>query len=106
MTKQLTVDGTLGDGTAVDGKILLAPTWRIVVNHAGDDLLTHATLSDNEHAKISRCHLQGHVEHLVQRLAVSNDIIPLLDVLQFCRLHFELTKLHIISETSAILAEI
>ena len=87
MTKQLRVDGALGDGTAVDGEILLAATGRVVVDDTGNDLLTHTTLAYNKHTEISRSHLQGYVEHLVQRLTVSNDIIPLLDALQFCRLH-------------------
>ena len=49
------------------------------MDHTGDDLLTHATLSHDEDAEFGGCHLQGYVEHMVQRLAVAYDSIPLFD---------------------------
>ena len=81
MAEEFRVDGTLRDGTAVDGKILLAAARRIVVDDARDDFLADTTLADDEHAEVSRRHLQGDVEHVVQRIAVAHDVVPLLDAL-------------------------
>ena len=49
------------------------------MDHTGYDLLTHTTLTSNEDAEFRGCHLQSHVEHMVQRLAVAYDSIPLFD---------------------------
>ena len=57
MAEEFRVDGALRDGTAVDGKILLAAARRIVVYDAGDNLLADATLADDEHAEVGRRHL-------------------------------------------------
>ena len=81
VAEQLGVDGALGNGAAVDGEVLLAAARRIVVNDAGDDLLAHAALADDEHAQVGRRHLEGDVEHMVQRIAVAHDVVPLFDAL-------------------------
>ena len=62
MTEELTVDGSLRNASTVDGEILLPSAWRIVVNDLRNDFLSHAAFSDDEHRKISRCHLQGDIE--------------------------------------------
>ena len=59
MSEELGVDGAFRNRTAVDGEIFLASARGIVVNHAGDDLLTF--------------------KHMVQCLAVAHDIVPLFD---------------------------
>ena len=83
MTKELGIDGTLGDGTAVDGEILFATTGRIVVDDTGNNLLTHSTLAYDEHTQIGGRNLKGYVEHVVQCIAITYDIVPLFDVLKF-----------------------
>ena len=65
MTKQFTVDGSFGNGAAVNGEILLATAGGIVVNDAGENLFSHAALSDDEYAEVSRCHLKGDIERAV-----------------------------------------
>ena len=57
MTEQLAVDGAFGNGTAVDGKVFLALSGRIVVNHLGDNLLAHTTFAHDKHAHIGGRHL-------------------------------------------------
>ena len=83
MSEELRVDGALGNGTAVDGKILLTPTRRVIVNHSGNNLLTYSALSDNEHTEVGWRHLQSDVERMVQCIAVAHDIVPLFDSLKF-----------------------
>ena len=57
VTKQLAVNSTLRNGTAVDGEILLATTRRVVMNDTRNDFLTHTTLTDYQHRQIGRRHL-------------------------------------------------
>ena len=83
MTKELAIDGTLGDRAAVDGEILLTATRRVVVDYTRDDLLTHSTLAHNEHTEIGGRNLKGYVEHVVQSIAIAYDIVPLFYVLKF-----------------------
>ena len=83
MAEELRVDSALWDRTAVDGEILLTSAWRIVVNHTRNDFLTHTAFSHNQHGEISRCHLKGDIERMVQCIAVTYDIVPLFDTLKF-----------------------
>jgi hypothetical protein len=69
------------------------------------NLFAHTALAHYEHAEVSRCHLQGDIECAVQSIAVTHDIIPLFYALKFRRIHFGVTKLHIIFQLTAILAE-
>ena len=85
VSEQLRVDGSFWNGAAVDGEVFLAPPRRVVVDDAGDNLLTHAALACDKHAELGGGHLQGDVEHVVQRLAVAYDSIPLFNGLQ---IHF------------------
>ena len=87
MTEELTVDGSLRNASTVDGEILLPSAWRIVVNDLRNDFLSHAAFSDDEHRKISRCHLQGDIESSVQFVAVAYDIVPQFDLLKFRCIH-------------------
>ena len=87
MSEQLGVDGSFWDGAAVDGEILLAASWRVVVNDAWYDFLAHAAFSYDEHAHVSGRHLQGYVEHMVQSIAVAHDVILLFDALQLIHFH-------------------
>ena len=48
---------------------------------ARNDFLTHATLADDEHAQVGGSHLQCHVEHMVQGIAVAHDAVALFDAL-------------------------
>ena len=57
MSEELGVDGAFRNRTAVDGEIFLASARGIVVNHAGDDLLTYTTLSDDEYRQVGWRHL-------------------------------------------------
>ena len=77
---------------------------RIVVNQAGDYFLTHAALAYDEHAEVGGCHLKGDIQRMVQRVAVSHDVVALLYPLQFVRVHNWVTKLRIFFQNAAILA--
>ena len=57
MTEQLAVDSTFRNGATVNGKIFLPAAWRLVVNNAGNYLLTHTALTDYQHRQIGWCHL-------------------------------------------------
>ena len=81
MTEQFAVDRSFGNGAAVNGEILLATAGGIVVDDAGKDLFSHAALSDDEYAEVSRCHLKGDIECAVQPRTVSHDVVPLFDSL-------------------------
>ena len=81
MAEELTVDGALGDGSAVDGEVFLASTWGVVVDESGQDILTHTTLADDEHTDVYRRNLQGVVKRTIQGLAIAYNIIALFDAL-------------------------
>ena len=42
MAEQLRVDSALWNGTAVDGKVLLATSWRVVVDDTWNDFFSHS----------------------------------------------------------------
>ena len=88
MSEELAVDGSFGYGATVDGKILLSATWLVVVDNTWQYLLTYSTLADYKHRQVSRRHLQGNVYCTIQGLAVSHDVVSLLDSLQFRTIHF------------------
>ena len=52
------------------------------MNDAGDNLLTHSTLTYDKHAEVCWRHLEGDVKHVVQSLAIPHDVIPLFNALQ------------------------
>ena len=79
MSEELAVDGALGNGAAVDGEVLLAAAGRGIVDDAGDNLLAHAALAEDEDADVGGCHLQRDVEDMVEGIAVAHDVIALLD---------------------------
>ena len=76
MAEELAVDGSLGNASAVDGKIFLSSSWRIVVYYLWNDFLSHTAFSYDEHRKVGRCHLQGNIERTVQFVAIAHDIVP------------------------------
>ena len=82
MTEQLAVDCSLGNRTAVDGKILATATRRTVVDDAGDDLLTHSTLTYYQHTQIRGRHLESDVERVIQGGAIAYNLVPLFYVLK------------------------
>ena len=83
MSEEFRVDGSFRDRAAVDSKVFLTTTWRVIVNHSRNDFLTHSTLTNDEHTEICRCHLESDIEHMVQSFAVTYDIVPLFDGLKF-----------------------
>ena len=78
MTEELTVDRSLRDGSTVDSEIFLPTARRIIVDDTRDNLLTHTALTDDEHTEVGRRNLKGHVECMVQLIAVAHDVVPLL----------------------------
>ena len=87
MPEEFAVDGPLRDGAAVDGKILLAATGRIVMDDTGDNLLACTAFADDQHGQIRGRHLQGDIQGVVQSVAVADNIISLFGSLQFCCIH-------------------
>ena len=79
MTEELTVDGALRDATTVDSEVFTCATQAVVVNQAGDNLLTHTALTRDEHREVGLGHLQCCVQGMIQRLAVSYDAVALLN---------------------------
>ena len=88
MAEQLAVDGSLGNGSAVDGEIFLAAALRTVVDDARNHFLAHTAFAYNQDTKVSWRHLQCDVKHVVELIAVTHDIIPLFYVLKLCSVHF------------------
>ena len=87
MAKELRIDGTLRNSTAVDGEIFFASTRRVIMDDSGQDVLTHTALANNQHTQIDGRDLKGHVQRVIQSLAITYDIVTLFDVLKFSCLH-------------------
>ena len=49
MTEEFGVDSSFGNGSAVDGEVLLAPPVAVVVYDARKGLLAHAVFTGDEH---------------------------------------------------------
>jgi hypothetical protein len=81
MTEELSVNGTLRDGAAVDGEIFLPSAGRIVMDDARDNLLADAAFADDEYTQVGRRHLQGDVKYTVEGITVAHDVVPLFDAL-------------------------
>ena len=79
VTEEFAVDGSFGDTSAVDGKVLAQSAEAVIMNQARNDFLTNATLARDEHREVGLCYLQGRVKGVVQRLAVAYDVVALLD---------------------------
>ena len=52
------------------------------MDDAGDDLLAHSTLSYYQHTQIRGRHLESDVERVIQRSAVTYDLVSLFYVLK------------------------
>ena len=81
MSEEFAVDGSLGYGATVDGKVSLPAPGTVVVDYAWYDFLSHSALTDYQHAEVSRCHLQSHVKGMVQGIAVAHDVVSLFNIL-------------------------
>ena len=53
------------------------------MDEMGKNILTNTTINYDEHTQIGGRNLKGYVEHVVQCIAITYDIVPLFDVLKF-----------------------
>jgi hypothetical protein len=85
MAEELTLDGTFGDGAAVDGDEAAALTYMlaraVLVDDAREDILAHTTLTGDEDGEVGGGHLEGLVEGHQQLGVVADDIIALFESL-------------------------
>ena len=65
MAEQFAVYRAFGDRSAVDGKIFLAASRRVVVYYTWNNLFTHTAFADYEYREICRCDLHGHIDGAV-----------------------------------------
>ena len=79
MSEEFAVDGAFGDGSAVDGEVLLMLAGRVVVDKSWKDFLTHPVLAFNKDAEVGGSNLYSHVEGSVESGAVADDGISLFD---------------------------
>ena len=79
MAKQFAVNGAFRNAPAVDGEIFAHTALAVVVNQAGNDLLTYSTLASDENREVGLCHLKSDIKSMVQTFAVANDAIALFD---------------------------
>ncbi len=85
MTEELAFDGSLGDGTAVDGDEATTLTGMlagaVLMDDAREDILTHATLAGDEDGEVGGRHLDSLVEGQEELGIVADDIVALFYVL-------------------------
>lgn len=103
MSEELAVYRSLGDGATVDGKVFLLASGGVVVDDAGYNLLTHTAFAHDEYRQVGWGYLQGDVECTVEPVAVADNIIPLLYLLQFRSVHWS-TKLLILFNIMVVFA--
>ena len=77
MAEEFGVDGALGYGAAVDGKVLFAAAQAVVVYDARKYLLSHAVFAGDEHREVDGGDLEGDVDGAEQRFVVAHNAIAL-----------------------------
>ena len=81
MTKELTIYRSFRNRSTVNRKIFLTATRGIIMYHPWKNLLSDTTFADNKNTKVSRSHLKGYIQRMIQRIAVSHDVVSLLYIL-------------------------
>ena len=87
MAEEFGIDGTVGDGPAVEGQIFFALAAAGIVDDARDDFLTDTVFALNEHGEVYLGHFERNLHRTIERIAVAHDAISLLDGLKFFGLH-------------------
>ena len=87
VAEEFGIDGTVGDGPAVEGQIFFALAAAGIVDDARDDFLTDTVFALNEHGEVYLGHFERNLHRTIERIAVAHDAISLLDGLKFFELH-------------------
>ena len=75
VSEELAVDGSLGDGAAVDGDVCLAAAFAVVVYDARYDFLAHAALALHEHGEVGGGYQDGCGKCFAKGLVASHDAV-------------------------------
>jgi len=73
MTEKLRIYRPFGNGTTVYGNVLPVLSPAVLVDYLREALLTHTTLSGNQHRQIGRSHLNGNIDGTHQCLVIADD---------------------------------
>ena len=81
MAEEFALDGAFGDGATVDGDeaaaLLGVFAEAVLVDDAGEDILTHTAFAGDEDAEVGRGHLDGFVDGKEQFGVVADDAVAL-----------------------------
>ena len=89
VAEQLGVDGALGDGAAVHGKVFARLAAAELVNDLGNVLLAHAALARDQDREVRRGHGHGRLQRAVQPGVVPDDVEFIFDPLEVLHFHRE-----------------
>ena len=87
MAEEFAVDGAFGYGAAVYGDVGVVFAWTVLVNYLGKFLFTDAAFAGYQHRKVSRRHLHGDVDGVVECCRNTYDAETLFYGLNFSCLH-------------------
>ena len=79
MPEEFTVDRSLGDGTAVDGKISTVLAGRESVNDFREMLFPDTGFAGDEHAQIRAGNLHGYFDIAIEQRTLTDDAESLFD---------------------------
>ena len=85
VSKELTVNGPLRDGTTVDRNIFLVLAGTVVEYNLRKMFLACSALTDDEYREVDLCHPQRALNSSVQARCLSYDGVTLLNLLHLCR---------------------
>ena len=78
MAEELGVYSTYGDSAAVDRQERGGTAAAVVVDNAGNDVLTGTVFTGDEDGKVAGSDYAGHLDGEVQGGIVSDDVVPVL----------------------------
>ena len=84
MAEQFRINRSFGDSPAVYSDILSVLSAAVLMDNLRKTLLTHTTLSGNQHRQISRSYLNGDINSTHQSLVIANNTKTQFYLLYFC----------------------
>ena len=73
MTEEFRINRTFGNGATVYGNVLSMLSPAVLVDYLREALLTHTTLSGNQHRQVGRGYLNGNINGTHQCLVIADD---------------------------------